>query len=232
MKGGYKMSFGKWLVVFSLTLLIFLVATSVVASPIEKEKPLRTNQFSLYMAPAPGTLAVNLVWSRAAGDVRDYRIERSSDGGATWPTSFTVLAPSTSYQDASVARGGTYWYRIVARSSQAEPITSNMVRIYISDTAPAAPVYPAAVIAGPNSISLSWNNTSTAVDGYVIERATGQDADLDFKVVARIDSPLATTWTDKRISASETYIYQVRSFNQFGASYPSERVTVGSQKNH
>ena len=80
--------------------------------------------------------------------------------------------------------------------------------------ATAAPVAPSA----PGRLSLTWKMTKGPVQGFLVERKTG---DGDFLRVGRL---LArdTTWVDESVRAGSAYCYRVRSFSSTGISAPSE----------
>jgi hypothetical protein len=215
----------KYLIILTSILLICLATTSVIASPMEKNNPNQPDSIALHVVLSPDGQAANLAWSGLQETINELIIERSTDGGATWPKKFRILSPSTTYQDSAVAYGGTYWYRLTPHLNTGDAPDSNIVSLYIIDLAPTPPTAQA-VVNNSHSITLSWDNTSTTTHGYTIERAIASGSSLVFKRVTTIQSPLITTWTDAKLAKSTTYFYQVRAFNPYGSSYASNQITI------
>ena len=67
-------------------------------------------------------------------------------------------------------------------------------------------------------LSLTWNPITPAVQGFVVERKSG---DGEYRIVKRLPSA-ATTWVDETVAAGTTYCYRVRSYNAAGGSDPSK----------
>jgi hypothetical protein len=62
---------------------------------------------------ASGPASIALAWSAsAAADVYGYEVLRAAAAGGPWTV--LDLVPGTSYTDASVAQGSTYWYEVRA----------------------------------------------------------------------------------------------------------------------
>jgi hypothetical protein len=67
-------------------------------------------------------------------------------------------------------------------------------------------------------LSLTWNPIAPAVQGFVVERKSG---DGEYRIIKRLASG-ATTWVDETVAAGTTYCYRVRSYNAAGGSDPSK----------
>lgn len=85
------------------------------------------------IAASAGNAIVNVSWTDTAGTTNSetgFRLERSTDNGATWPVSFTPAANAVSYADTTVTNGTPYRYRVRADntcgSSAYSTMTSNV----------------------------------------------------------------------------------------------------------
>lgn len=73
---------------------------------------------------------VDLSWTAGPGTTIGYRLERSGDGGATWPTAFDIPDMTvTGYSDLAIQPGSTYWYRVFAYNTAGDSEPSNMVPV-------------------------------------------------------------------------------------------------------
>lgn len=116
---------------------------------------------------------VGLSWTNLGLDIENYIVSRSTDGGTTWPTTFTVTAPTVTYTDSAPgAENATVKYKVKAvdrcNKSSAD---SNIVTITKScSVVPNAPTgltnaYGSDVKPGnPNkgTASLSWTGSTSA----------------------------------------------------------------------
>lgn len=66
-------------------------------------------------------------------------------------------------------------------------------------------------------LTLAWNSGAPAVQGFVIERKSG---DGEYRIVKRLPAA-ATTWVDEAVSAGTVYCYRVRSYGAAGGSEAS-----------
>ena len=55
---------------------------------------------------------VTLSWGAATGDVTDYKLDRSADGGSTWTNAYT--GPNLSHPDTGLSDGVNYLYQVQA----------------------------------------------------------------------------------------------------------------------
>jgi hypothetical protein len=79
-------------------------------------------------AQATGTNSIHLNWARNAADTESgTRIERSPNGSSGWSVIATVPNTSTSYDDATVAAGTQYFYRMTEVYASSASATSAVV---------------------------------------------------------------------------------------------------------
>ncbi|MDD6356491.1 MAG: fibronectin type III domain-containing protein, partial [Bacteroidales bacterium] len=67
--------------------------------------------------------AVNLSWTYGGTASSGYEVWRSTNGGSTYSKLADVAAGTTTYTDASVTEGATYYYKVMAKGHAAESFT-------------------------------------------------------------------------------------------------------------
>ena len=124
-----------------------------------------------------GNNSVSLGWSAGANGgsaITAYRVYRgTSSGGETLLTTVGVV---TSYTDATVVNGVTYFYKVSAVNAVGEGVLSNerSATPRRRATVPGAPTLNSAT-AGNNSVTLGWSagaNGGSAITGYRVYRGT------------------------------------------------------------
>lgn len=170
---------------------------------------------------------VNLNWSGATGTIAGYRIERSTNGGATYPVVFNVAnAAAASYSDNTVAPNTTYTYRVFAYNVAGNSPASNTATVKTPLPTPASPsnlVVTAPASFPPAFVTLTWTDNASNETGFIIERALEGGT---FSVVATINTANITTFRDSTVAPKMTYVYRVIAKNSFGNSLPSAEVSV------
>jgi len=109
---------------------------------------------------------VTVTWAATNTTGVSYRIERSTDGGATW----LVLVLGTfsgyyglSYFDYPVASEQQVCYRVVATNAGGDAPPSN-----ITCTTPPAGATLTATLVDPQTLELHWTDNSSVEDGYEV----------------------------------------------------------------
>ena len=181
-------------------------------------------------ATASGLNRIDLSWTAPSNNggalISGYKIEVSSDSGATWYNLVAnTYSVATTYADTRLAAGTTRHYRVSAINSAG---TSNPSNIDDATTdpaaiAPGAPTGLTATASGLNRIDLSWtapsNNGGALISGYKIEVSSDSGATW-YNLVANTYS-VATTYADTRLAAGTTRHYRVSAINSAGTSNPS-----------
>ena len=178
--------------------------------------------------------SVNLVWAPSTDDqsVSGYRVYRGGSSDFT-PDASTLLADAvggTSYTDASVAAGGTYFYKVVAvdgSGNGSQP--SDPASVTVADvTPPSTPGDVTAVPAG-SGVTVSWSQSAddVAVTGYNVYRGT--TADFTANDAGKVGSTSgATQFADPNVPGGTLY-YKVVALDAAGnrsAASASAAVTV------
>jgi carboxypeptidase T len=96
-------------------------------------------------------------------------------------------------------------YRTIAKEGQ-----------YCSTTPPAAPANLAATAASSTQVNLTWVDGSSNEAGFKIERCTGAGCS-DFAQIATVGANV-TSYANTGLSASTSYSYRVRAYNNIGDS--------------
>jgi fibronectin type 3 domain-containing protein len=163
----------------------------------------------LIATPAP--LQIQLSWQPPIGiAVKSYNVLRgtASGGEKAYGTS-----AATSFVDAAVIAGTTYFYTVTASTSLGVTGQSNEASAASITVLPATPTGLTAS-AQIGAILLNWTEPAgPAVDDYQIWRGTtsGQEQFYDSGVVD-------TTYLDDDVSYGVVYFYKVQSVNTYGVS--------------
>ena len=120
----------------------------------------------------PPSTDVELTWvapvEHGGSAITGYRVETSSDGGATWSTVGDTTAPELVIT--GLERGVTHRFRVVAVNAVGDSAASAPVDVPVADR-PEAPADLAAA-PGDTTIGLAWSaptDGGAAIDHYVIE---------------------------------------------------------------
>jgi fibronectin type 3 domain-containing protein len=178
---------------------------------------------------ASGTTgAVNLSWSAPSSNggsaVTGYKVYRGSSSGAE--TLLTTLGATTSYSDAAVTGGNTYYYEVSAvngigegpRSAEASATPT------VKATVPGAPMNLLASGA-TGAVNLSWlapsNNGGSAVTGYKLYRGKSSGAET---LYANLGT--TTSYSDAAVTGGTTYYYEVSAVNAIGIGPKSAQASA------
>ncbi len=160
---------------------------------------------------------VTLTWATPASDggwpVTGYAILRGDQQG-----NLTVLADATgtTYVDASVERGKTYWYAVRARNALGDGTATEAVSVLVPAlTAPSAPTYLNVTEAG-GKVTVRWgpptDEGGSPVTGYKVLRGEGKGALSELATVGAA----VTRYVDMTCRKGRTYSYAVVATNAVG----------------
>jgi hypothetical protein len=123
-------------------------------------------------APAGSTM-VDVMWVDLAMNEEESRVERSTDGGASWVTVATIgwYLVSPWVQDGPVLTERQVCYRVIARNRVGESPPSNTD----CTTPPAAPTDFTATGVDAVTVDFAWTDNSAVEDGYQIGIDYGYD---------------------------------------------------------
>jgi Fibronectin type III domain len=162
-----------------------------------------------------------------------FRIEYSTDGGATWtldPTRCTPLA--TRCIVSRLDNGTAYAFRVAATNAVGSSAWSSPSATVVPSTTPSAPSAVRAKAASSGQVALSWNPPATdrglALLGYSIERSS--DAGRTWSAPLTTGSA-STSLTVSGLDDGTSYVFRVAASNADGTSAyssPSQSATPRS----
>ena len=173
---------------------------------------------------APGSVAATAMtsevvlvqWTYVPTTESGFRVERTTDGGASWTTVATLLNTSQpTSADYGRSPETTVCYRVYSRNAAGEspPSPTDCATLM------AAPIALVATAEGSDSISLAWRDESAREDGYEIQREFCEwwygEPSCYYDRVALLP-PGSTSWGENGREPGTTYKYQVLAFRREG----------------
>ena len=206
------------------------------------------------VAPANVTLTgakavsggIRVTW-QAAANAATYTVYRMGPGDTHWKV-VSAKQSGTSYTDKNVTAGNTYKYTVRGVASDGKTLSPSFNNTGVSATMPKPVTAPANVtLTGAKAVSggiqVTWQAAANAATYNVYRIGPG---DTNWKIVSAKQS--GTSYTDKNVTAGNTYKYTVRGvasdgktlspgFNNTGVSATMPKpvttpanVTLGSAK--
>jgi len=198
-------------------------------SPPSNEASATTPGLSVPAAPTnlvvtPGGGGNILVWQDNSNNETGFRIEVSTNGGASWSTLDTVPQNTTFYEHSPLAVETAYLYRVFAFNGAGSSSPSNTAGAH---SRPAAPSNLSAVAVSPTRIDLAWTNNSTIATQVEVHRSTTPGFVPTSATRIQTLAASATSYQDTTVSPGVTYYYRVRALNMHGiASDPSNQASA------
>ena len=157
--------------------------------------------------------------------ITGYRVMRGPDAGSLSTIETDTGSASTEYTDTTVAPETTYFYAVLALSSDGYGAQSSA----ISATTPAAPppAEPTGLTAarvGHDSLTLTWEDSQDArITWYRVMR--GPDAG-SLSTIETDTGSASTEYTDTTVAAETTYFYAVLALSADGYGAQSSAISV------
>src|SRR2546422_238625 len=176
---------------------------------------------------------INLSWnapSDTGGSViTGYKIERSTDGGATWGIIVSNSGTTaTTYSNTGLSPSTTYSYRVSAINSVGTSSPSNTASATTSAPAAAPPGSPTglgATTVSSSQIDLSWtapaNNGGSAITGYKIYRSSSSGTEGYLTTLGNV-----TSYNNTGLASGHTYFYKITAVNSIGTSPQSNEASA------
>jgi fibronectin type 3 domain-containing protein len=163
---------------------------------------------------------VSLSWNASSG-ATSYNVKQSTTNGGPYSTIATGVT-ATSYVNAGLTNGTTYYYVVSASNTAGESPNSNQASATPSggSSPPPAPTGLTAT-AGNAQVSLSWNASSGATS-YNVKRSTVTGG--PYTTIAT--GVTATSYTNTGLTNGTTYYYVVSAVNTVGESPNSTQVSA------
>ena len=181
-------------------------------------------------ATASGTTQINLSWTAPASNggsaITGYKIEVSSDSGASWNDLVANTGSTTTYEHTGLTAGTTRHYRVSAINANGTSLPSNVDDATTDGaiaTAPGAPTGLTATASGISTINLSWtapaSNGGSAITGYRIEASS--DSGSNWSELVANTGNANTTYAHSALAGGTTRHYRVSAINATGTGLPS-----------
>ncbi len=181
-------------------------------------------------ATASGRTLIELSWdapsNTGGAPVTGYRIEVSSDAGATWANlAANTGSTVTRYRHRGLTAGAARRYRVRAINSQGNSWPSNtaMATTASGTSVPSDPMNLTAIVNGQTAITVSWtvpsDNGGENITGYRVEWSA--DGSTGWTNVDPAHTGTTASYSDTGLPSSVTRHYRVRAINGQGESLPS-----------
>jgi len=115
-------------------------------------------------ATAMNSSSIAVRWTAAPSSEQQFRIDRSTDGGAVWNVAATLPTGERAFFDYETPNEIPVCYRIVAFNVSGTASPSNTA----CATPPAAPTNLTATLVGEQMWDLAWSDDSAVEDGYEV----------------------------------------------------------------
>ncbi|MBE9463997.1 fibronectin type III domain-containing protein [Dyadobacter subterraneus] len=174
---------------------------------------------------APGNLATTLInsntirltWDGNNSGGTTFYVERMNRSGGGSFTQIAVVNYSRTlvYDDAGLATGTDFCYRVRAHNESGESGYSNTSCANTPQDTPTAPGRLTATAVSAGQIDLSWADISDNETGFEVERGSSENG--TFAKIADLGAN-SSTYSDQNLSSQTTYCYRIRAKNASGNS--------------
>ena len=162
--------------------------------------------------------------------ITGYRVMRGPDAGSLSTIETDTGSVSTEYTDATVAPETTYFYAVLALSSDGYGAQSSAISATTpaapppADPPPAEPTGLTAARVGHDSLTLTWEDSQDArITWYRVMR--GPDAG-SLSTIETDTGSASTEYTDTTVAAETTYFYAVLALSADGYGAQSSAISV------
>ena len=158
-------------------------------------------------------------------NITGYRVMRGPDAGSLSTIEADTGSASTEYTDDTVAPETTYFYAVLALSSDGYGAPSSAISVTTpAEPPPAEPTGLTAARVGHDRLTLTWEDPQDAnITGYRVMR--GPDAGSLSTIEADTRSA-STEYTDDTVAPETTYFYAVLALSSDGYGAPSSAISV------
>ena len=159
--------------------------------------------------------SIGLEWNDNSDNETGFMIERKIGNTGSWTQMYSLPANSTDYTDTGLIDGMLYSYRVNAFNNAGNSAYSN---IDSAVTEMNSPGNLTATNPEPRKVELSWVDFSESENGFIIERAEGTLGTSLLFTVIDTTSANSTSYIDSNLTSAESYVYQIKAFNEFTQS--------------
>lgn len=171
---------------------------------------------------AQSAVQISISWKDNSANETGFRVYRKVGASGAYSVIATTAANATSYVNAGLNAGASYYYRVSAINANGESALSNEINV----NTPPLPATPGILGGAPtstNQIALKWGDNSTDETGFKLMRKTS--ASGTYTVLANL-APNTTIYTDSNLTPGGRYYYTVYSVNSLGTSLPSNEIML------
>ncbi len=170
--------------------------------------------------------SVVVSWTDQSANDDGFRVERSTDGGASWVTVGTTPWNQASFVDGALASEQQVCYRVFAFNGKGDSGPSNVA----CTAPPAAPTGLVATPADAFAIDLTWTDNSSVEDAYEVWRLFSDCGYYyychDYYAPIATLGRDATSYRDTGLNPSESHAYFVVALKDGGYSDQSNVATA------
>jgi titin len=172
-------------------------------------------------AAALTSTSIMLSWTDGAADASSFLIQRQSGTGQFTQVA-TVAGAARTYTDTGLLPNTTYTYQIIAVNAGGQSSPSPQANATTLLPPPDVPTALVAVAPAATQVNLSWVETGTGANGFIIQRST---AGAGFTQIATASST-ATSYADTSVAPGTSYTYRLIATSAAGNSAPSASAAV------
>ena len=160
---------------------------------------------------------ISLSWTDNSNNELGFYLDQATDSGFSSNLLTTPVAANvTTLNLSGLSPGTTYYFQVRAYNAISPSPNSNTASATTLDAAPLAPSALTATAMSQTQINLTWADNSGNELGFYLDRAT--DSGFASSVLTTPLGANVTTLSVTGLSPSTTYYFQVRAYNNGGAS--------------
>jgi titin len=199
-------------------------SNAVTGTPVAPPGKPRNVSATLVASPAGITVSWQAPSYTGGGTIAGYRIQQSSDGGATWTTVGDQAGTSRTIPGASLAPSTTYVFRVAAYNTGGDFGAYSAPTSSVSTPGPPnTPNAPTAVVlTSTKQINVSWTAPSGPTpSGYEVEVSSDAGTTWSAPIASATTSLGLTTSNFPALAAGTSYVFRVSASSGWGAGTPS-----------
>ena len=187
------------------------------ATPTVVPPPITVPGAPTNLSATAGNAFVNLAWQAVTG-ATGYNVYRGAATNAEAATPIATNVTGTTFKDAELTNGSTYFYKVRAVNSAGAGNPSNEVSAKPVAPAPPPPAPPTTAptnltaTGGNTQIALSWT-AATGATSYNVYRGTAANAQATTPIATNITT---TTFNNTGLTNGTVYFYKVTGVNAGG----------------
>ena len=171
---------------------------------------------------------ISLSWTDNSNNELGFYLDQATDSGFSSNLLTTPVAANvTTLNVSGLSPGTTYYFQVRAYNAISPSPNSNTASATTLDAAPLAPSALTATAMSQTQINLTWADNSGNELGFYLDRAT--DSGFASSVLTTPLGANVTALSVTGLSPSTTYYFQVRAYNNGGASANSAAASATTQ---